>query len=74
MGNEPSSQHAWWTPEQVADHFQMPVKTIRARIRLGKGLPNDRRAIRAINVGTVRKPMYRVSSAEIRRIEQALAQ
>lgn len=53
---------AWWTPEQVAAHYQMPVTTVRQRIRQKK--------IRAKNIGTEKRPIYRVSAGEIRRLDQ----
>ena len=53
----------WLTTEQVAEHYQLPVSTIRQRIRRG--------LIKARNFGTDRKPMYRVHMREIRRIDAA---
>lgn len=61
---------AWWTTEEVAEHFRLPVKSIRARIRLGRERPDHPQAIRAKNLGTERRPMYRISAAEIRRLDQ----
>lgn len=53
----------WLTTEQVAQHYQIPVSTIRQRIRTGQ--------IRARNFGTDRKPMYRIHIREVRRIDAA---
>lgn len=55
--------NAWWTPEQVAEYYQLPLSTVWRKIRQGE--------IRAKNVGTLRRRMYRVSAAEIRRLDQA---
>lgn len=61
----------WWTTDQVAAYYQLPVKTVRQRIRLGNELPNHPQAIRAKNFGTKAKPKYRVHDSELRRIDNA---
>ena len=53
----------WLTTDQVAAHYQLPVTTIRQRIRTGR--------IRARNFGTDRKPLYRVHINEVRRLDNA---
>lgn len=53
----------WWTPEQVAAYYQLPLQTVWKMIRRGQ--------IRAKNVGTERRHIYRVSQAEVHRIDQA---
>lgn len=53
----------WLTTEQVAAHYQMPVSTIRQRIRTGR--------IKARNIGTTRRPIYRVHVTEVRRLDAA---
>ncbi len=55
--------NAWWTPEQVAEYYQIPLKTVWQKIRLGE--------IRAKNIGTSNRHIYRISAAEIRRYDQA---
>ena len=55
--------NAWWTPEQVAEYYQIPLKTVWQKIRLGE--------IRAKNIGTPKRHIYRISAAEIRRYDQA---
>lgn len=59
----------WKTTDEVADYFNLPVKSVRRRIRLGNELPNDPQAIRARNFGTEKKPLYRVHASELRRID-----
>ena len=52
----------WWTPEQVAEYYQIPLHQVWRRIR--------QKVINAKNIGTPRRPMYRISAAEIRRLDQ----
>jgi excisionase family DNA binding protein len=53
----------WLTPEQVADYYQLPIKTVWKKIRRGE--------IKAKNFGTDRCHRYRVSAVEIRRLDAA---
>ncbi len=57
-----TSTRAWWTPEQVAEYYQLPLNTVWRKIRRGE--------IRAKNFGTPNCRRYRVTAAEIRRIDQ----
>lgn len=54
---------AWWTPEQVAEYYQLPLSTVWKKIRRGE--------IRAKNFGSDRQRRYRVSATEIRRLDAA---
>lgn len=53
----------WWTPEQVAAYYQLPLQTVWKKIRA--------KEIQAKNFGTDRCHRYRVSAAEIRRLDAA---
>lgn len=59
----PSTTRPWWTPEQVADYYQLPMQTVWKMIRRGD--------IRAKNFGTERCKRYRIAAAEVRRTDQA---
>ena len=54
---------AWLRPKEVAEHFQIPESTVWRKIRTGE--------IRAKNWGTQRCPRYRISTAEVRRLDMA---
>lgn len=54
----------WWTPEQVAEYYQIPLHRVWRRIR--------QKEIRAKNVGTRGRPNYRISQAEINRLDNRL--
>ena len=55
--------NTWWTPEEVAAHYRMPVQTVRRKIRRGE--------IRAKNRGTEKCRRYLISLSEIRRLDAA---
>jgi len=54
----------WWTPEEVADYYRIKIHRVWRRIRQGD--------IRAKNVGTKGHPEYRISQAEINRLDARL--
>ena len=56
---------AWWTVAQLAERWQIPKSTIHTRIRQG--------IIRAWNVGTPHRHIYRISAGEVRRHEGVTA-
>ncbi|MCW5952475.1 MAG: helix-turn-helix domain-containing protein [Propionibacteriaceae bacterium] len=62
MSGQAVALRAWWTPEQVAAYYQLPLHSVWRKIRQGE--------IRAKNLGTPRCPRYRVSAHEIRRLDQ----
>lgn len=50
------------SPQEWADAYGIPVTTVRQQIREGR--------IKAVNVGTQRRPMYRIPESEILRYDR----
>lgn len=49
------------TTDQVAEHYQTDKYQVRRWIRQGR--------LRAINIGTARRPTYRITATELARFE-----
>lgn len=61
------------TPAEFAGLFRLDPRLVQKRIRQHAGAPKDPTTIRAINVGSPRKPRYRIPATEVTRYERDLA-